>query len=275
MSRGRNESVTMIAMKKTLSIGVGLLTLIIILLIGKWAMIGRDAVSVTPPTPLPESSLASYKNDRFGVSFSYPKAITPETEFKSFYHLSSDWRVGESDDVSGTPLVAIPLYRIDNGGVYKSYPMYYSAELRVGVSTSSVALAECLTGGKENNLELGEGPTTTVINGIEWKKVPVGSGGMMQFLYGNSYRLIRGDTCITVETLKTGSNYRDTPSPEDISDVDLESHYTALDTILATLHVDFTGVHCGGNIRTAPTCPNGYHCQLGTIPDVGGSCVAD
>ena len=261
-------------MKKTLGIGVALLTLIIILLIGKWAMVTRDDVAGESSTSTPESSFATYKNDMFGISFSYPKVIVPETEFKSFYHLSSEWRVGASE-VSGTPLVAIPLYRIDNGGVYKSYPMYYSAELRVGASTSSVAVAECLTGGKENNLEMSGGPTTTMINGVEWKKVPVGSGGMMQFLYGNSYRLIRGDTCLTVETLKTGSNYRDTPTPEDISDVDLEAHYTDLDKILETLRVDFSGVHCGGNIKNAPTCPNGYRCQLGPVPDVGGSCVAD
>lgn len=262
-------------MNKTLGIGVALLTLIIILLIGKWAMVTRDDATADGPTPSSPSLLASYKNESFGVSFSYPKAVTPETEFKSFYHLNSDWRVGGSEEEKGTPLVAIPLYRIDNGGVYKSYPMYYSAELRVGVSTSSAALAECLTGGKENNLELGESPTTTLINGVEWKKIPVGSGGMMQYLYGNSYRLVRGDTCTTVETLKTGSNYRDTPTPEDISDVDLELYYTSLDTILATLRVDFTGVHCGGNARNAPTCPNGYHCQLGPVLDVGGSCVAN
>ena len=34
------------------------------------------------------------------------------------------------------------------------------------------------------------------------------------------------------------------------------------------------GAHCGGFIRNAPTCANGYHCQLVVSrPDTGGTCV--
>lgn len=34
--------------------------------------------------------------------------------------------------------------------------------------------------------------------------------------------------------------------------------------------------HCGGFIKGAPTCADGYHCQLSTTtPDKGGVCVAD
>ena len=36
------------------------------------------------------------------------------------------------------------------------------------------------------------------------------------------------------------------------------------------------GEHCGGNIRFAPVCASGYHCQLViSRPDTGGTCVAD
>jgi hypothetical protein len=31
--------------------------------------------------------------------------------------------------------------------------------------------------------------------------------------------------------------------------------------------------HCGGFIKNAKTCPQGYRCQLGRIPDAGGTCV--
>jgi len=35
-----------------------------------------------------------------------------------------------------------------------------------------------------------------------------------------------------------------------------------------------TGMHCGGFIRNAPTCPTGYHCQLNSrSPDTGGVCL--
>lgn len=258
-------------MKKTLGIGVALLTLLIVLLVGKWAMVARDT-SQNEMVPL-VATTTLYSNSEYGISFSYPTSVTAETEFKKFYHLSSDWRVGSMEHMHGTPLVAIPLYRLDNGGVYVSYPMYYDAELRVGVSTDTQDVIGCLTDSAENNFEMGITPTTTMINGVMWTKVPVGSGGMMQYVYGNSYRVLRGASCITIETLKAGSNYRDTPTLEDISDADLESHYSSLDAILGTVHVDFAGVHCGGNIRNAPTCPSDYHCQLKPAADLGGSCV--
>lgn len=37
-----------------------------------------------------------------------------------------------------------------------------------------------------------------------------------------------------------------------------------------------TDIHCGGFIAPARQhhCPTGYQCQLGSIPDVGGTCVA-
>lgn len=38
---------------------------------------------------------------------------------------------------------------------------------------------------------------------------------------------------------------------------------------------DATGMHCGGFIKDAPTCPANYHCQLKRIADLGGSCVRD
>ena len=36
------------------------------------------------------------------------------------------------------------------------------------------------------------------------------------------------------------------------------------------------GAHCGGNIKDAPVCSAGFHCELKvSMPDVGGTCVAD
>jgi len=36
------------------------------------------------------------------------------------------------------------------------------------------------------------------------------------------------------------------------------------------------GMHCGGFIRNAPTCPANFHCQLKiSNPDTGGVCVHD
>lgn len=36
------------------------------------------------------------------------------------------------------------------------------------------------------------------------------------------------------------------------------------------------GAHCGGFIKDAPTCADGFHCQLEVShPDTGGTCVPD
>ena len=32
------------------------------------------------------------------------------------------------------------------------------------------------------------------------------------------------------------------------------------------------GLHCGGFIANAPTCPSGFYCVLGNNPDTGGTC---
>jgi hypothetical protein len=38
--------------------------------------------------------------------------------------------------------------------------------------------------------------------------------------------------------------------------------------------VAIIGMHCGGNIKNAPTCPSGYMCKLNmSNPDTGGTCV--
>ncbi len=36
-----------------------------------------------------------------------------------------------------------------------------------------------------------------------------------------------------------------------------------------------TGMHCGGFIKNAPTCPTSYRCQLNKIADTGGVCVPE
>lgn len=50
------------------------------------------------------------------------------------------------------------------------------------------------------------------------------------------------------------------------------------DTTASTTDIQISGgagAHCGGFIQNAPTCAKGFHCQLGNIPDKGGTCVAD
>lgn len=45
-------------------------------------------------------------------------------------------------------------------------------------------------------------------------------------------------------------------------------------TIASPTPASLNLIHCGGNIKNAPTCPSGYTCQLYiSAPDTGGVCV--
>lgn len=150
----------------------------------------------------------NYVNRTYGFEISYPKNLTPETAFDSYYHLSSFWRAEAGPDSTGTPVVAIPVYRIHQGGVAtgKPYPLYFDAEVRVGVSNNPADIANCL---KPDPGYASQKVTNVNINGLTFEKFDFQSAGMMQYLQGESYRIIHNNLCFAIEQIKTGSSYRD------------------------------------------------------------------
>ena len=60
-----------------------------------------------------------------------------------------------------------------------------------------------------------------MINGITFNKLIIQDAAMMQYLEGISYRTVHNGMCFAIEQLKTGSNYREESSPEDIPDAEL------------------------------------------------------
>ena len=73
-----------------------------------------------------------------------------------------------------------------------------------------------------------------LINGITFNKLVIQDAATMQYVEGTSYRIIYNDTCFAIEQLKTGSNYKDVPSPQDISDYVLNSYYDSIIEIIKT-----------------------------------------
>lgn len=165
-------------------------------------------------------ALESYTNATHNFTISYPRELNAES-FGNFHLLNqNDWRVNATQAKRGTPIISIPIVRIDNQAKnLKNYPLYYAAEVRVGVSTD-VAQCYSIDDGYSSQ------PATNVtINGVIWKRFSFGGAAMMQYIKGESYRTVRNNKCYVVEQIENGSNYRDETLVGGYTDADLKAFY--------------------------------------------------
>ncbi len=189
----------------------------------------KEATSTSEETATttPETGWNVYKNTEYGFEVRYPQEILPETTFRKLYHLSDGWRAGGLLNSTGTPIVAFPLYRTENES---SYPRYYNAEVRVGISISPEDVANCTSSSPYTNAS----STEVVINGTVFYEFPVQDAGMMQYLEGKSFRTVRNGICFAVEQLRAGSSYRDTTSSMESIDMMLREYYDKGSDIVKT-----------------------------------------
>jgi len=170
----------------------------------------------------------TYTNDEYGFEFKYPEELQVKNTFEPFYNLGDQWRAEVSGDTNGNPVVSIVIYRVENES---TYPRYFDTELRIGVSSDPQDLATC---GNPTGAETAAVTPVEAINGITFNKLIIQDEAMMQYIKGISYRTVHNGTCFAIEQLKTGSNYRDESSPEDITDAELESCYNSISDIIKT-----------------------------------------
>ena len=187
--------------------------------------LGNTTVNLTPGTTVKNET---YSNFQYGFAVRYPKSTKIEFPFQSFYHLGKDWRAGATPEYRGTGVISFVVYREDNQIKFpKKYPLYYSTEVRVGVSTDT---ANCY----QRDAGYTNQPVTTVtFNGITFKKFSSSQAGMMQYSQVESYRTIHNKLCYAIEQVKAGSNYTDSTftgisTPESV----LTNAYTSAGTIL-------------------------------------------
>lgn len=179
--------------------------------------------------PVEQTGL-TYLNDKYGFSVSYPEQIVPVTStFETFYQLADNWSMVGNATTKGKLLVSIPIYRVENKD---SYPGYYSAEVRVGVSGDPKDLKNCLV-----SSSLTGAPETKLVNGETFTLIPVANSGMSQYLVGYSYRIVRNNLCYAIEQLKMGSNYGDVESQNDIPDSVLNEYFSKGDGIIKTFEL--------------------------------------
>lgn len=212
---------------------ITLLVLLIVIGAGVSVYLIMSKRSVAPPQQQnPSGTLegqAIFTDGEHGFSIQYPDTYKTDYTFTTFYHLPAYWRSDADPDATGTPVIAIIGYRTQSDN---SYPRYYTAEVRIGVSRDPKELARC------ENAATDHGETAqpdVTIGGATFKVFAFQSAAAMQYLRGVSYRTIHNGTCYAIERLATGSNYRDDPpSEQDISDETLMRSYDALDSVVQT-----------------------------------------
>lgn len=171
-----------------------------------------------------EKKVGYYLNQEFGFSSHYPDGGQIEKGFSQYYHLPLTWRVGARPDASGTPMAAFPVFRVrqEETAETKTYPLYFSTELRIGASADPKEIARCLeadvSGGEQY---VGEDK----MNGLTYKKFSFADGGMMKYIKGISYRIIRNNQCYAIEAVAAGSIYRDETFEGGLTDQELDAYF--------------------------------------------------
>lgn len=207
------------SVKKRLKIWITIF--VIIVFVTGYFVVNRSSVNTS-----------TYRNDTYGFTLDYPRALTPTTTFTTYYSLSNNWRALAGENEKGVSIIAIPIFRVNQASpaTGKSYPLYFDAEVRVGVSTVT---STCYA---RDALYTEQTVTDETINGIPFKKFPFSSAGMSQYVEGTSYRTIHDNKCYVLEQLKTGSSIWDPSMKVGISDATLNGYYNAGEQIIKTFN---------------------------------------
>jgi hypothetical protein len=195
---------------------------------GVYVWYANHPASQEPMAPV-ASSDNIFASGEYGFTIRFPKSYQTDYDFKSFYHLPANWRANALPNATGTPIVALIGYRSESD---HSFPRYYDAEVRIGISRDPKELARCEVAATEQaEKQLAD----VTLGGTVFKAFSFESAGMMQYVKGISYRAIHDGACYAVEKLATGSSYRDDPaSADDIPQATLDAAYSALDSVAAS-----------------------------------------
>jgi hypothetical protein len=173
----------------------------------------------------------SYTNAAYNFSIQYPPKVQPLTSFATFHEIGNNWRLNAGQANQGKAVVSFSLYNIDQGPYStgkQTYPLYYTAEVRVGVSPN---VQECYTkdAGYANQVV-----TNVTINGIAFKRFSASDAGMQKYVQSESYRTVHNKACYVIEQIRSGSSYRDEKMTAGKTDAELLSYYNLGEKIVKT-----------------------------------------
>lgn len=173
----------------------------------------------------------TYANTAYGFTFSYPKELNAQP-FDNFMQLNqNDWRYGATLTKRGTPVISVPVIEFSRGnGVAtgQPYPLFYTSQVRVGVSPDT---AQCYA--KDDGYS-DQTVTNVTINGVTFKKFVFGDAATMKYVNGSSYRTIHNNKCYVIEAIENGSSYRDPTMTAGYSDAQLKAFFNQATAIAMT-----------------------------------------
>ena len=169
-----------------------------------------------------DANWKTYRDTSAGFSLSYPSYLKPSSNFETYYFLPQGWRIAEAQTIgSGKAVFNLPVLEIAHN---PHYPYYFTAAVRVGISTDPLALKNCLA---ERNF------TLVSINGSHFQRYAIQQNGMLQYLTGYSYRILHHGKCYALEQFKTGSEANPyTHSAKDTPPEQLAAAYQLTDKIV-------------------------------------------
>jgi hypothetical protein len=171
-----------------------------------------------------------YSNSTYNFTISFPKGLHAGN-YDNFHELNqNDWRFQASMQYRGTPVVAIPVIEVDHGGVATNqpYPLFYTAQVRVGVSTDT---ANCYV---KNEGYTNQTITNVAIGGVTWKRFDYSDAATMKYIRGSDYRTIHNNKCYVIEQIENGSNYTDPTMKGGYTDAQLKAFYDQTTAIAKT-----------------------------------------
>jgi hypothetical protein len=161
--------------------------------------------SQTPPkgtTNLNNSSTAgfnSYASAEYNFTMKYPSYVQVRPGFSTFHEIGNNWRLNAGQANQGKSVVSFSIRNIDQGTYStgkQTYPLYFTAEVRVGVSPD---VKDCYA---TDAGDAGQQIANVSINGVTWKRFSSSDAGMMKYTQVESYRTVHASKCYAVEQIK-------------------------------------------------------------------------
>jgi predicted lipoprotein with Yx(FWY)xxD motif len=192
------------------------------------------ATSEKPTAALSSGNVAgfySYANSQHGFSIQYPPYAKQQSSFATFHEVGNNWRLYAGQANQGKGVVSFSIRNIDQGIYFtgkQTYPLYYMAEVRVGISPNT---KECYTpdAGYPN-----QKITNTTINGYAFKKFSTTEAAAPKYTQSESYRAIHNNACYVIEQIQSGTKLRDDKMTVAVTDAQLTASYNLGEKIVKT-----------------------------------------
>lgn len=151
--------------------------------------------SPTTPATAPQANTgpAAFDDPALGLRLSVPPGMQLRRDFRRSYLDAGAWQAFAGPDGAGKPVAALVM----NGSNHIT-----AAELRIGRSADAQAMAHCLD--VPPNAVAGS-TSTRSLGGVTFQHFQAGDAAMSHYMQVDAYRAIRGDQCIAVDLLVTGT----------------------------------------------------------------------